>query len=406
MNNKKNIPGFLLSIFTAILFLHPAVTFALTDLEKCQNEKTALELELQRQGDKIQAKIDELEAETQKKQAEIDAQLADKEKELDSAKAEVEAAKKETEDAKKETEDAKKEIEAAKKETEAAKKETETAKKAVADSEARLKACNDREKALQSRIQELETQLREGGQGRPRKSGGLQNKTPHGSPFTQYTSEDDPDGEETDDPDGPYDEQFDKEKIAALEAALEDLNTQLEECKDRVRTQKERIDKFESQKKDFQKELHGEIRDGDVRMPDNGRKRIVINIDDRISFDPGSATLKRNVYPTLNKIAKVIENYPEHKVLVAGHTDSDPISRANFKDNMELSEARANAVLDYLLRNTNLDESRFRARGFGERRPVAKNNTPGNKALNRRVDIIVVPADRDIPEDTEEDDEE
>ena len=337
-----------------------------------------------------------MEAEAQKKQAEVDAQLADKEKELSDAKAETEAAKKEADDAKKETD-------AAKKETETAKKEAETAKKSAADNEKRLKdlqqSCSDKEKALQSRIQELEAQLRDQGQGRASQKGGLQNKTPHGSPFTDYAV-----GEESQDnlQNGGEEAQYNKEKIAALEAAIEDLNAQLEECKDRVRSQKEKIDKFESQKKDFQKELHGEIRDGDVRMPDNGRKRIVINIDDRISFDPGSATLKRNVHPTLNKIAKVIENYPEHKVLVAGHTDSDPINRANFKDNMELSEARANAVLDYLLRNTNLDESRFKARGFGEKRPVARNNTAANKALNRRVDIIVVPAGKDIPEDTEE----
>jgi len=417
MNNKKNISGFLLSALAAILFLQPATTFALTDLEKCQNEKTALELELQREGDKVKAAIDEkikaLEVENQKRQAEIDAKLIDKEKELSAAKAETEAAKKETEatkkdveTAKKETEAVKKDVEAAKKDTEAArkdadaakkdadaakkdaeaakknaeaaKKEADAAKKTAADNESRLKAlqqsCNEREKTLQDRIKELETQLQN-------QQNGVQNKT-----------------DVSKDQDA---QQYSKEKIASLEAAIEDLNAQLEECKDRVRNQKEKIDKLESQKKDFKKELKGEIKDGNIRMPDS-KGRIVININDRISFDPGSATLKGSVYPALNKIIKILKNYPEHKILVAGHTDSDPITKVNFKDNKELSEARANAVLDYLLKNTNLDKSLFQAKGCGEKRPVAKNDTPANKALNRRVDIIVVTADKDLPDDTED----
>jgi len=414
MNNKKNIPGFLLSALAAVLFLQPAATFALTDLEKCQNEKTALELELQRQGDKVKAKIEELEAETQKKQEQIDAQLADKEKELSDVKAEVDTAKKEADEAKKEADAAKKEADAAKKESDAAKKEAETAKKNAADNDKRLKdlqqSCSDREKALQDRIKQLEAQLQEQNKGQSGQSADTGDDATAREKellarIKELEDQKSQDGlqNKSSDIDKDMSTQYDKEKIATLEAAIEDLNAQLEECKDHVRSQKERIDRLESQKRDFKQELDGEIKDGDIRMPDSkGEKRIIININDRISFDPGSATLKRNIYPTLNKISKVLKNYPEHKILVAGHTDSDPITRSNFKDNEELSEARANAVLDYLLKNTNLDQSRFKAKGFGEKRPVAKNNTAANKALNRRVDIIVVTAERDIPDDTED----
>jgi chemotaxis protein MotB len=452
MNNKQNIPGILLSTVAAVLFLLPVSAFALTDLEKCQNEKTALELELQRQNDKIEAKIKDLEAENAKKQAAIDAQLTDKEKELSDVKSQLEASKKEAETSKKDADEAKKESDNVKKERDAAvknadtaQKNAETAKKSQEQAaktaatqnqanEKRLKdlqqACNDREKALQDKIKDLEAQLQAAKSAQDtqdnssqRVSQGTQTdqgkQTDQGAKIAELEKQLKQEKDNAaklqarikelenskagiQNKDNANANANDKEKIAALEASIEELNAQLEECKDRVRTQKERIDRLESQKKEFKNELNGELKGGDMRMPDESKGRIVININDRILFDAGSTQLKRNVYPSLAKIGRVLKKYPEHKILVIGHTDSDPITKGNFPSNKELSEARANAVLDYLLKNTNIDKASVSAKGFGERRPVAKNDTPAHKALNRRVDIIVVPAGTQTPEETDE----
>jgi chemotaxis protein MotB len=62
-----------------------------------------------------------------------------------------------------------------------------------------------------------------------------------------------------------------------------------------------------------------------------------------------------------------------------------------FRDNWELSTERALAVLGYLLQDTNLNPVRFSAAGYGEHRPLVSNATKENRALNRRVDIVVIP---------------
>ena len=93
----------------------------------------------------------------------------------------------------------------------------------------------------------------------------------------------------------------------------------------------------------------------------------------------------------LDKIAKILSDYPENNIVVEGHTDNVPIKTKRFRDNWELSTERALAVLHYLLRNTNLDPVRFAAAGYGEYQPIVSNDTPANKALNRRVDIVVIP---------------
>ncbi len=106
---------------------------------------------------------------------------------------------------------------------------------------------------------------------------------------------------------------------------------------------------------------------------------------------PARQNLKKGVLNALDKIAKILSSYPENTIMVEGHTDNVPISTKRFRDNWALSTERALAVLNYLLRNTKLDPVRFAAAGYGEYQPIVSNDTPENKALNRRVDIVVMP---------------
>ena len=93
----------------------------------------------------------------------------------------------------------------------------------------------------------------------------------------------------------------------------------------------------------------------------------------------------------MTKIAELRAAHPELKIHVVGHTDNVPIHTREFRDNWQLSSERALAVLQRLLRNSGLKPERFSAVGYGEYSPVVPNNTTHNRALNRRVDITVVP---------------
>ncbi|KAF1717831.1 cell envelope biogenesis protein OmpA [Pseudoxanthomonas yeongjuensis] len=118
-------------------------------------------------------------------------------------------------------------------------------------------------------------------------------------------------------------------------------------------------------------------RDGDV---------IKLNLPDGVTFDFGKANLKPQFYPALDNVASTLAEYNQTIVEVSGHTDSIGSDAAN----QTLSVQRANAVGNYLI-GRGLVRERFEIVGFGETRPVASNDTDSGRALNRRVEIRVVP---------------
>ena len=118
-------------------------------------------------------------------------------------------------------------------------------------------------------------------------------------------------------------------------------------------------------------------RDGDV---------IKLNLPDGVTFDFGKANLKSQFYPALDNVASTLAQFNQTIVEVSGHTDSIGSDAAN----QTLSVQRANAVGNYLI-GRGLVRERFEIVGFGETRPVANNDTDSGRALNRRVEIRVVP---------------
>ena len=94
----------------------------------------------------------------------------------------------------------------------------------------------------------------------------------------------------------------------------------------------------------------------------------------------------------LKEIVAFLKTYPNHPVLIEGHTDNDPIIgklREKFQDNTALSQARCQAVKDYFVKTENLPEELFTAIGYGESRPLVPNDSRENKRINRRVLVIV-----------------
>ena len=118
-------------------------------------------------------------------------------------------------------------------------------------------------------------------------------------------------------------------------------------------------------------------RDGDV---------IKLNLPDGVTFDFAKWELKSQFYPALNNIASTLKQYNQTIVEVSGHTDSIGSDAAN----QTLSERRANSVASYLI-GQGLMRERFEIVGMGERYPVASNDTEQGRALNRRVEIRLIP---------------
>jgi chemotaxis protein MotB len=118
---------------------------------------------------------------------------------------------------------------------------------------------------------------------------------------------------------------------------------------------------------------------------------LVTRLLDRVLFDSGKAELRRGAFPILDKVAKVLAEFPDQPIGIEGHTDNQPIKRSGWADNHALSVARANAVAAYLAEQHGIDRSRITAIGYGEDQPLAANDTAAGRQQNRRVEIVMLP---------------
>ena len=107
-----------------------------------------------------------------------------------------------------------------------------------------------------------------------------------------------------------------------------------------------------------------------------------------IQFPVGRATLTPENYILLSKVQKAIQTFGQPRVTIEGHTDST----GSAEKNLELSQERADAVKTYLLANKTVPDNRISARGYGSQRPLAPNTTSEGRAVNRRIDVLITPA--------------
>ncbi|MCF8380136.1 MAG: OmpA family protein [Bacteroidales bacterium] len=106
-------------------------------------------------------------------------------------------------------------------------------------------------------------------------------------------------------------------------------------------------------------------------------------VSNAIRFDVGKATLLPESMGAVNEIYSLLEEHPEVKFSIEGHTDSD----GDFDLNQKLSEERAKTVMDQLI-SMGIEKNRLSFRGFGETTPIDANDTPEGKASNRRVEFV------------------
>jgi len=109
---------------------------------------------------------------------------------------------------------------------------------------------------------------------------------------------------------------------------------------------------------------------------------------DNVLFDGGSAELSPTATNLIDQMGSMLKNLKFSFILVEGYTDTDPIHNSQYKDNMDLSTQRAGNVWRELVKS-GLSPNKMASIGYGEYRPVAPNDTPENKAKNRRVVITI-----------------
>jgi chemotaxis protein MotB len=117
-----------------------------------------------------------------------------------------------------------------------------------------------------------------------------------------------------------------------------------------------------------------------------------LSFEDAVLFGFGQAAIRTKGYAVLDKIADVVRKMP-YPIRVEGHTDNVPIHTKQFPSNWELSTARAVNVLKYFADAGRIDPRRLSAVGYGESKPLVANDSPRNRAKNRRVEIVLMKED-------------
>ena len=174
-------------------------------------------------------------------------------------------------------------------------------------------------------------------------------------------------------------------QLSLSQSELEDSQAQLETMR-KIEAETKMRNEIYAQ---FVKELQKMIDGGQLTVSIE-QGRIVINLPDNVLFASGSAAINGEGKAALKQIADVIKAFSDRRFQVEGHTDNVPIKSDRFPSNWELSTARALSVV-HLMIEDGVAPGNVSAAGFGEFHPRADNDTKEGRALNRRIEIIMLP---------------
>jgi chemotaxis protein MotB len=128
----------------------------------------------------------------------------------------------------------------------------------------------------------------------------------------------------------------------------------------------------------------------DISTTIDQRGLVIRLLTNNLVFDSGQATLKPTATPLLSEVSKLIVSmHIQNQISVEGNTDNVPVTGGIFPSNWELSTARADAVLEFLIHH-GVSPQHLAAIGYADENPVAPNATDAGRALNRRVDVVVI----------------
>lgn len=172
---------------------------------------------------------------------------------------------------------------------------------------------------------------------------------------------------------------------AGLKNSVDEMKSALDELARRKAESDKRIAEYKNLLARFQSLIDaGKLK---VKIVDG---RMVVALASDILFASGSAALSKDGEASVKEVAAVLASIPDRKFQVEGHTDNVPIKTAQFPSNWELASSRALTVLKTMV-DAGMPASRVSAASFGDSKPAVANDTPEQKAQNRRIEIVVVP---------------
>jgi chemotaxis protein MotB len=142
-------------------------------------------------------------------------------------------------------------------------------------------------------------------------------------------------------------------------------------------------------------QLQGQIKAGQIEISEL-RGKMTVKLKDKVLFPSGSAKLNKDGQNALDAVAGVFKDMQGKNVIVAGYTDDVPTAGGGYKDNWDLSSARAISVVRYLA-SKGVPPTMLGAVGFSQFRPIVANDSPENRSQNRRIEIALTAADYEPP---------
>ena len=179
-----------------------------------------------------------------------------------------------------------------------------------------------------------------------------------------------------------------QDEIGALEATIDQLRVQIASLEGSTRDERTARQQLAEERR-FQKlfsQVQGVFSPGEAEVYKQG-DRLIIRLK-TMSFSVGQAVIESDNYPLLAKAQQAIALFGEPQAVIEGHTDSTGSAAAN----LALSQKRAEAVRAYLVANDTLPKEKVEATGYGSERPLASDQTAAGRAINRRIDIVLIPA--------------
>jgi chemotaxis protein MotB len=179
--------------------------------------------------------------------------------------------------------------------------------------------------------------------------------------------------------------------VEEKDQTIADLTADIERLQNEKALLEEEITTQESVNDELEHSLAG-LRDREEVWMQQKKDMTHISLEGEATFATARAELTEDARHVLDRVAGVLQEYPERWVLVEGHADERPIADGfewKYESNWELSAARANSVVHYLIEKHDLDPARVKSIGLGEYHPADDRSSPEAWSKNRRVVITV-----------------
>jgi chemotaxis protein MotB len=194
-------------------------------------------------------------------------------------------------------------------------------------------------------------------------------------------------------------------QVAGTELKRKEAETMATSMSADLSTTKEELESLRKQRAETEQRLavFKELTDRFQKMIDSGKIEVKIRngvplmvLPAEVLFPSGSAALSRAGELAVMEVGITLKQLPRRRFMVVGHTDTQPVKSATYKDNWELSTARAVTVTQFLI-GVGLSPKMMMAAGHGEHDPAASNKNKAGREKNRRIELILMPDLEGLP---------